>query len=135
MTSNYQKGDHSMKSQNDILDKSKYQKIKTGFVTILQEARKQQPKATMDIIPSIFETLSNIDCFFDESAATGHFLKKSINGHSLTLKLPVLRKLNESFREYAALSETNREAIVEQLKLSIAVEQLKIVRMPPMEVA
>lgn len=124
-----------MKQQNDVLDKSKYQKIKAGFVTMLQEARKQQPEATMGIIPSIFETLSNIDCFFDESAATGHFLKKSMNGHSLILKLPVLRKLNESFREFASLSETNREAIVEQLKLSISVEQLKIVRMPPKEVA
>ena len=124
-----------MKPQSDILDKSKYRMIKTGFVTMLQEARKQQPKATMEIVPSIFETLSNIDCFFDESAATGHFLKKSMNGHSLILKQTVLRKLNESFREYAALSQTNREAIVEQLKLSIAVEQLKVVSLPPKEVA
>lgn len=115
-----------MKNENAILDKAKYQKIKNGFAAILQEAHKHSLEVRQDIVASIFCTLSEIDCFLDETAATGNFLNQSMNGVSRVLKHTTVRKLTESFAAFATLKEQDRIEVMNQLKLSIAVEQLKM---------
>jgi hypothetical protein len=112
--------------QINVLDKSKYQKIKSGFVTALSEARKHDPANATTVVQTVFETLSSIDSFLDETAATGHFLQECMDGHPRILKHTTIHKLNESFRSFAGLNVADRESVVKQLTLSIAVEQLRM---------
>lgn len=122
-----------MKQQNQTLDKAKYHKIKTGFVTLLQEARKVNPEVVCQAILDVFETLRQIDFFFDESAVTGYFLRK-FSG-SISPKQSTIRKLTGSFAAYAALNGEEREVVLNQLRMSLEVESLKISIVQPKEAA
>ena len=124
-----------MKGDASILDRGKYQKIKSGFAAVLQEARKRRPEIGQDIVTSIFCTLSDIDSFLDETAATGAFLNESMNGFSRTLKHTTIRKLTESFAAFCTLKEKDRITVMNQLKLSLDVEQWKVPAPLPKEAA
>ncbi len=109
------------------LDKSKYQKIKTGFVSVLQETEAEQVEA---IVSAMFGTLGTISNFLDETAATGHFLQQAMDKESRKVSRATIGRLNESFRLFAGLTEPDRDAVVEQLSLSIAVERMKLAGEP-----